>query len=160
MKKHIFGLMLFSFIVSAAAVVYAVFNVSKITPAYKIVTRKITRNNAVEIKQAVFDVATKNFSCELYLPEANARIDLHFFKNDDKGAHYLTTEKVSVVSASYGFLTINNSYDWLNSAKSLENIYVIPQLTSEAESYEVYGNNAQPKFDATKAIPVTIDYGK
>ena len=84
MKKHIFGLALFSFIVSAAAIVYAFFNVPEIvqvhevvpTPQYFSVERTFTatkeknqKSMRIQVKQAVFDLQTKQFNWELATPD-------------------------------------------------------------------------------------------
>jgi hypothetical protein len=177
MKKHIIGLALFSFIVSAAAIVYALFNVPEIVPVSEVLTVSVPRsvparysckmkrnNNSVKIRQAVLDLQTKQFNWELATPEIDEPIALHFFSNDDKGARYITSERINNKFSHNGILKFSNSYGWLNKRKSYENLYVIAQFDSEAtnysENYQVYGNKFQPKFDAAKATAVTIDYGE
>lgn len=178
MKKHILGLALFSFIVSAAAIVYGFFNVPKIVPVAEVITvsvpqyevkrscrgkLKLNKTASIEIRQAVLDLETKQFNWELATPEIDQPIALHFFSNDDKGALYITSEQINNKFSHNGILKFSNSYSWLNKRKSHENLYVIAQFDSDAtnysENYQVYGNKFQPKFDAAKATAVTVDYG-
>jgi hypothetical protein len=116
------------------------------------------------VKQAVFDLQTKQFSWELATPEIDEPIALHFFSNDEKGARYITTEQINNKFSHNGFLKFSDSYGWLNKRKSYENLYVIAQFDSEmknySENYQVYGNKFQPKFDPAKATAVTVDYGE
>ena len=174
MKKHIIGLTLFSVIVSAAAIVYGLFNIPEIVsvsaPQYVPAQRthcKMRRGskiNSIEIRQAVFNVQTKQFDWELATPETDESIILHFFSKDGRGTRYINSEKVANTLSRNGLLQFSNSYDWLNKRQSYENLYVIAQFDSEAinysENYQVYGNKFQPKFDAAKAAAVTVDYGR
>ncbi len=176
MKKHIFGLAVFSFIVGAAAFVYALFNVSEIVPVYEVVStpqnvstektycNKRQKVNSIEVRQAVLDINTKEFNWELAAPDRDEMIALHFFSKDERGTRYITTEQVPNRISRNGVLRFTNSYNWLNTRKSFENLYVIAQFDSDSvnysENFQVYGNKFQPKFDATKAMAVTIDYGK
>ena len=176
MKKHILGLALFSFIVSAAALVYAFFNVPEIVPVSEIITVSASQTipasrincqklqfKSVKVNQAVLDLQTKQFNWELATPDIDEPIALHFFSNDDKGTRYITTEQINNKFSHNGILKFSNSYGWLNKRKSYENLYVIAQFDSEAanysENYQVYGNKFQPKFDAATATAVTVNYG-
>ncbi len=176
--KHIIGLALFSFIVSAAAVVYALFNVPEIVPVYEIVLtpqyvpaqrthckmKKNTKINSIEVRQAVLDLQTKQFNWELSAPDVDEPIALHFFSKDNRGTRYIASEQVADTFSRNGVLRFSDSYEWLNKRKSYENLYVIAQFASEAENYsenyQVYDNKFQPKFDAAKATAVTVDYGE
>lgn len=178
MKKHIIGLALFSFIVSASAVVYALFNMPEITPVYEVVStpqyvpaertrckmKKESKVDSIEIKQAVLSLQTKQFTWELETPDIDEAIVLHFFSKDNTGVRYITSETVNNSFAHNGVLRYSSSYNWLNKRQSYENLYVTAQFDSEAtnysENYQVYGNKFQPKFDAAKATAVTVDYGK
>ena len=178
MKKHVLGLALFSFIVSASAIVYALFSVPETAPVSEVITVSVPRysvnrscrmksksDNAasIGIRQAVLNLQTKQFNWELATPEIDEPIALHFFSNDDKGARYITTEQINNKFSHNGILKFSDSYGWLNKRKSYENLYVIAQFDSEAvnysENYQVYGNKFQPKFDAAKATAVTVNYG-
>ncbi len=178
MKKHILGLGLFSFIVSIAAVVYALFPVPEIIPVSEVITVSAPQYNAkrscrmkvkenkvslIEVRQAVLDLQTKQFNWELATPDIDEPIALHFFSNDDKGTRYIASEQINNKFSHNGILKFSNSYSWLNKRKSYENLYVIAQFDSEAvnysKNYQVYGNKFQPKFDAAKATAVTVNYG-
>lgn len=178
MKKHIFGLALFSFIVSATVVVYAIFNVPEIVRVYEVVSipqyvetertycnkREKVKINSIEIKQAVLGLQTKQFNWELATPDGNKLIALHFFSKDASGTRYITSEQINNKFSHNGVLKFSDSYSWLNKRNSYKNLYVIAQLDSEGvyhyENYQAYGNGFQPKFDAAKATAVTLDYGK
>ena len=165
MKKHIIGLALFSFIDSAAAVIYALFPVPEIAPVSEVITVSVPQYNvkrscrmklkmnkipSIEVRQAVLDLQTRQFNWELATPDIDEPIALHFFSNDDKGTRYITTEQINNKFSHNGILKFSNSYGWLNKRKSYENLYVIAQFDSEAvnysENYQVYGNKFQPNL--------------
>ncbi len=174
MKKHIIGLALFSFIVSAAAIVYALFNVPEIVsisapqyiPAKKThcKMRREFKINSIEIRQAVLNWHTEQFDWELAIPEIDEPIVLHFFSVGHRGTWYIASEKVSNTSHRNGLLQFRSSYDWLDKLQANQSLYVTAQFDSEAvnysENYQVYDDKFQPKFDTAKAVPVTIDYDK
>jgi len=179
MKKHILGLALFSFIVSAAAVVYAFFNVPEIVQVSEVITvsepqyvptrtsckmRSTPKNNSIKIEQAVLNLQTKQFNWELATPDREEAIALHFFSKDAGGTRYITSEQINNKFSHNGVLKFSDSYRWLNKRDSYENLYVIAQFDSEvinySENFQVYGDRFQPKFDAAKATAVTIDSGK
>lgn len=178
MKQHLIGLTLFSFIVGTAAVIYAVFNVPEIQPVHEIVStppaipaertycnmKKLSPFKSLEIKQAVLDADTKEFNWELAVPQRDEMIELLFFVKDGKGTRFLANEKVHSRSARKGVLRFQNSYPWLNSRKSYENLYVIARFESDAvnyeENFEVKGNRFEPRFDAAQATAVTVNFGQ
>lgn len=180
MTKHIIGLALFSFIVGVSAIVYALFNVPEIVPVYEVINisapqyapvkrtgckmNRASKINAIEIKQAVLDLQTKQFSWELATPDIDEQIALHFFSKDSSGTRYITTEYINNTFSYNGILRYSSSYNWLNKRKSHENLYVTAQFESELTNYnephQYHINTSQPKFDARKATAVTIDYGK
>lgn len=177
MKKHIFGLAVFSFIVGAAAFVYGLFSFSEVTPFYEEVSvpqyvpaerthckMKKSNYDSIEVKQAVFDWKTKRFYWQIDMATVNEPIDLMFFTKGNQGIHFINGERVGNAVSSDGVLRFSSSYDWQDKISSLENLYVIAQTASEtkdySENYQVYNNKFQPKFDATKATAVTIDYSK
>ena len=182
MKKHVFGLLIFGLIVSAAAIVYAVFNVSEIIPVFEMVSvsdqqdsaptscwrmnrgSNQSKTNSIEIRQAVLNLSNKQFNSELAVPARNEPIALHFFAQSGKDVRYITSEIVENDYSTGGTLKFSNIYGWMGHLKSLENLYVIAQFKSDAENYkenyQVTGNKFHPKFDAAKAVPVTLDYGE
>lgn len=171
MKKHIIGLAFFSFIVSAAAVIYAIFNIPQITPVYEIVStpqyipaerthcklRSRANRFSLEIKQAVYDVRTRQFNWELTASPSTSRIALHFFIRDANGTRYLNSIFAPQASFENGAIKAASSSRWLDRLESYENTYVIPEYTSGNEFDD---KNYQPNFDAARAMPVTIYYGK
>ena len=182
MKKHVLGLGLFSFIVITAGFIYSMFSVAKVEEIIVIKNiepresypmpnscwkmkqvSKGTNIGKLTVKQAIFDLQTKQFNWELATPDIDEPIALHFFSNDDKGARYITSEQINNKFSHNGILKFSSSYGWLNKRKSHENLYVIAQFDSEAvnysENYQVYGNKFQPRFDAAKATAVTVNYG-
>lgn len=173
MKKHIIGLMLFGFIVSATAIVYAFFNVSEFAQVNEVVSvstpqyvssekthskmRLKSRSNSIEVRQAVLNIQTKEFSWELVTPQDDLMLVLHFFLKDNEGTHYITTEQQPHITMKAGKHRFNTtSFDWLSERKSYENLYVTAEFFPEYD----YTYDYQPTFDATKATAVTIDYGK
>ncbi len=97
MKKHIFGLAIFALIVVAAAIVYAVFNVSETIRVAEVIPvsavqqndlmskptscwnmkPKSVKSNVDEptIKQVVYDVKTKKFSWKLSMLNSELNTD-------------------------------------------------------------------------------------
>ncbi len=168
MKKHIIGLALFSFIVSAATVIYALFNVPEIitvsAPQYIPTQRtnckmkrelKESKSNSPLITQAVFNLKTKQFSWELARQKVNSPILLHFFIKDEKGTSYISTEQ-GINSVRYGEMFFSGSFIWIGNLDSYMNLYVIAELAPTPGHYKNY----QPEFNADKAIPVLLDYGQ
>ena len=181
MKKHIIGLALFSIIVGTAIFIYGMFNVVNVEEEVFVMTNTQTypttkscwkmkqesresNLNKLMVRQAVFDLQSKQFNWELATPNTNEPIALHFFSKDGSGTHYITSEQINNKFSHNGNLRYSSSYNWLNKRQSYENLYVIAQFESDAvnysENYQVYGNKFQPKFDASKATAVTINYGK
>jgi hypothetical protein len=166
MKKHIFGLAVFSFIVGAAAIAYAVFNVPKTIGVADVIPVSVVpqnystggmtscwnmRRGAKEsnfdepiIKQAVFNLKTKEFSWQLASPNVDLPIALHLFVKDEKGTRYVD-----------GFLAVD-SFEWANAPESFANLYVIAERAPQMK----FDKKNPPKFDANKAIAVSLDYGK
>ncbi len=170
MKKHIIGLALFSFIVSAAAIVYAIFSIPEIitvsAPQYIPAQRKHCKMkrelnesemNSIEVKQATINMKAEELNWEIVAPEINAPIALYFFSKDINGTHYISSTPVITEFSRIGKLKINKPFKFLYEPKSYENLYVIARFVSDSE---IYNQNNLPKFDAAKATAVTVDYGK
>lgn len=180
MKKHVFGLLIFGFIVSAAAIVYGVFNVSNVEEVFVItsgeaypevkscwrMSKELKDSNvgSVKVNQAVLNLQTKQFYWEVFAPNSYEPIDVHIFSKDESGIRYIDTQRIYSGISHNGKYSSINSYEWTNKLKSFENLYVIARTASESKNYlenfQVYGNKYQPKFDATKATAVTISYGE
>ncbi len=171
MKKHITGLALFGFIVSATTVVYTLFKMPEIVPVYEVVStpryvpaerthckfRSNSNQFSLEIKQAVYNVRTKQFNWELNASQPKSKIALHFFIKDAKGTHYLNTIFAPEAGFENGVIKAASSSRRLDNLQAYENIYVIAEYIFGDEFSD---NNYQPKFDAAKATAITIDYGK
>ncbi len=175
MKKHIIGLTLFSFIVSAAAVVYAFFNVPEIIPVSEVVAVSapqyvpVQRNhckmrrqleesevNSSIITQAVFNMKTKKLSWNLVSADSDYPTLLHFFVKDEKGLRQIPSLYVEYAEKD-GELNFSESYGNLSRISPRANLYLI----ADTNSYLYSGDLKRVvEFDSSKAIPVIIDYGK
>lgn len=166
MKKHILGLAIFSFIVGAAAIVYAVFNVPETLLASQVIpVLVVPHNDSMEkptscwnmrrgskesnldqpvIKQAIFNLKTKQFSWELAAPNADLPIALHLFVKDEKGTRFVDS-----------FLAVD-SFEWADELDSYANLYVIAERAPTSK----FDKKHPPKFDANKATAVLLDYSK
>ncbi len=136
--------------------------------------RYANKMTSVKITQAVFDSKTEELKLELFVQSdvksfknikvsfKNIKVALHFFVKDGDSTRYLATEKLTdekmdkvnidlSEGAKITFL-ITSSYDWLGNLNSRENLYVIPELTSNANTYGDY----TPVFDEANATPVTL----
>lgn len=183
MKKHIIGLTLFSFIVSAAAIVYAVFNVPKIVPVapmrFVVAERthckmkRAANHSQVDlpvVTQAVFDLKTKQLNWELAAPlssgsntsidfsGAGSKIALHFFVKNKNGTRYLNSVLAPGLATSENLVIKGSgSYEWLDNLNSYENLYV----TAESTSWKKFQDKTvQPEFDAEKATSVLLYSGE
>ncbi len=173
MKKHIFGLAIFGFIVVAAAIIYAAFNVGKVEEIFVVTNNqnypmpkscwrmkqdsKQSDDNSIKVKQAILNLATKEFSWEIAAPGIDAPIALHFFSKDSGEMRYVTTETVNGKFSRNGLLRFSNTYQWLNNRKSFNNLYVIADFDLR---FETHDEQYQPKFDSANATAVTFDYGE
>ncbi len=183
MKKHIIGLTLFSFIVSAAAIVYAVFNVPEIVQvaAQRYVVAERTHckmKRAVDnsqadspvVTQAVFDLKTKQLNWELVAPlssdskiavsfsDADSKIALHFFVKNKNGTRYLNSVLTPSFATPENFvIKSSGSYEWLDNLDSYENLYVTAESTSWKKFHD---KTVQPKFNAEKATSVLLYSGE
>lgn len=168
MIKHYFGFALFSFIVGTSAVIYAMFNVVNVgevsvtnystyspTKSCWKMKRQLRETNAASpvIKQAIFNLKTKQFNWELAAPVADGKIALHFFSSNANGTRYINTVFAPAYGDEYGTIKAANSYPWLNNLQSYENLFVSAELVSpDAYKYK----NFRPKFDVNKVTAVMV----
>jgi hypothetical protein len=168
MKKHFLGFALFSFIVGTAAVVYAMFNVVNVeevtVPNYSTYSptkscwkmKRQPRESYVgspTIKQAIFNLRTRQLRWEISAPETDSKIALHFFIKGENGTRYINSVLAPTYGYEYGTIKATSSYLWLDNLESYENLYV----TAEPVSTNAYkNNNFQPKFDQSKATAVLV----
>ena len=171
MKKHIIGLALFSFIVSAAAVVYAVFNVpeiiSVVAPQYIPTERtncKLKRkveqlkDNSPLITQAVYSVKTKKLSWKLASLDSPKTTALHWFLKDEKGVQRIDAFYVNELSGIEEVNSYSELGKMLSKLSPKANLYLIADTK---RAYVISNELKRPiEFDLNKAIPVTINYGK
>ena len=173
MKKHIFGLAIFSFIVGAAAIVYGIFSYSEIpsvsVPQYVLAERmhcKMKRNlneskiDSPTIYQAVFDVKNKRFSWYLSGSKRNSQTVLHFFISDSKGTQYIDSVPAEGLNGD-GDLNYSPFYRNIDKLDPNVNFYLIAEVDG-VTSHGFHENNInhQVKFDAGKATAVTKDFGE
>ncbi len=176
MKKHITGLALFSFIVSAA-VVFAFFNVPEIVPVSEVIAdsapqyvpprsscqKKLSqKNNSLVIKQAVFKSNSKTVyitldSNKLYENDYKGKkIRINFFiKNADR-VKFIASEEYKYVPQSkfYGEAfdeIISFHSDWLKKIDARDNLYVVAEVDREYSDL-----SEQIVFDPDFASPVTL----
>ena len=167
MRKHVLGLAVFSFIVGATAFVYAMFfGVMPITPvietedvsaspAVKTSCWKMKRESEIDslkINQAVYNLQSKEFSWDIATPRSDQMLALHFFSKDERGTRYIKTETINARMAQRGVLRFNNTYQWMNKLKSLDNLYVVAEFYSDTARH--------PQFDAAHATAVTFNHGE
>ena len=171
MKKHIIGLTLFSVIVSAAAVVFAVFNVPEIVsvsvPQYVLAERthckmrqsaNRSKIDSLMVTQAVLDLKTKQINWELSTSSANPGIALHFFVKNRNGTRYVNSELLPVIYRNEDVpMNGTSSYEWLDNLGSYENLYVAAEYTTWKKFQD---KTVQPKFDAEKATSVLLYSGE
>lgn len=179
-KQHIIGIIVFSFIVGTFAIFSSIFvEIPRIdsVPVYefnaktykkkrKCKRRKPKSERAfspveVKIPQAVFDERTKNLTLDIFLKRQYAEfqdvyVALHYFVNDRNGTRHLATEMVSysnLLSSDRDFSNTKMvSYTWLRNLQSHENLYVIPEVSTEDYKYENY----PPIFNEYKATAILV----
>jgi hypothetical protein len=169
MKKHIFGFALFSFIVGTTGFIYAMLNIVNIeevkvpsyTPSYSSTKScwKMKRNSTQVnlgsplVKQATFNLASKQLKWELDTSQINAPIALNFFIKNESGTQYVNSTFVPTIAFRDGSVNATSSYEWLNNLDSHENLYVIAEpLVHGKRGYK----NSLPEFDASKATAVLV----
>lgn len=166
MKKHIFGFALFSFIVGTAIFIYSMLNPFKVennsAPNYSPSDLRVNscwrmkrnlntkRSGSPIIKQAIFNLQSKQLNWELDTSTINTPIALNFFIKDDKGTRYINTKIVPINAYHNGRTGAASSFLWLNNLDSYENLYVTAEPVTN--NYE----DVSKDFDLSKAAPVLI----
>jgi hypothetical protein len=164
MKKHFWGFALFCLIVGTAAFIYAKFNVGSIVKVnapmgYSTYSQtkscwkmkresSRTRVGSPMVRQAIFDLRSKQLRWELDTSEVDAPIALNFFIKDESGMRYVNSVLVPMAAYRHGsIIKATSSYEWLDKLDSYENLYV----TAEPISQSAYQD---------KNFPVEINVGK
>lgn len=179
MTKHVIGAVIFSLIVGTSALVGSLFSdapaatnfgtergnyVFKKKKKRKCRKRREHREDSqdlatVRISQMEFDSNSGLLNTEFLVAGNNdsgstVNVALHFFSNDNYGSQHVATEFVSLAPdfnvANTALITETASYRWLKNLQTRENLYVVPEVTLEANTYKVY----PPVLDSSKAIPV------
>jgi hypothetical protein len=168
MKKHIFGLAIFSFIVGAAAIVFAFFNVSEIVsvsfPQYALVeTTHCKMEREVEelqigsplIKQATLNSKSGIFVFEIECVESPKRMSLYFYKKNAGNTPLIATGELDLKPSikCKNKMSLSKSFNWAKEAHPASNIYVIAQTSDSSENFSV-------NFNKLLATPVLIDGNK
>jgi hypothetical protein len=155
MKRHIFGLAIFSFIVGAALISYRLFYVPDNPPLSCWIVKSVQQNSndGVTIKQAIFNVNTEVLTFE---PTANGNlpIELHFFTKNGNDTHYVGSFYSLKSLKTNG---VRSCIKCLENLESYENLYVMAENTSWTEHQN---DLRHPKFDVNKATSILLDYGK
>lgn len=171
MKKHIVGLAIFTFIVGAAAIAYAIFNVPGTIPV-SVVTqndspskptacwnmrRKASESNLVSptVTQAVYDVKAKKLSWKLDSSDYSQTV-LYLFIADENGIQK-TNLAFNAQNARGAEQEMSYSYSPYKTDSKI-NLYLMADTDSRYLVSDESHRSIQ--FDASKAIPVTIDYGR
>lgn len=177
MKKHILGLVLFSFIVGASAVVYSFFRFRETTLPMDTVylsekptstvfesdaqIGKIDAHSPV-VRQAIFNFDTKemNFELEINGKERTIKsfpIKLSFFKKSGKETKFIASDSVGSNLAFIQFdgetvsARVARSYEWLNNLDSYDNLYVVAEAQTDKPNTAL-----MPTFDARFARAVSL----
>jgi hypothetical protein len=130
MKKHFWGFALFSFIVGATVFIYAMLNtVTFETVSAPIYSQtysptkscwKMTRESRIEsfgspvVKQAVFNLTSKQLRWELNTSQVDTPIALNFFIKDERGTRYVNSTIVPMSAYRDGIVRATSSYLWLD----------------------------------------------
>lgn len=181
MKKHIFGLAIFSFIVGAAAIVHAAFNVRETNRVADVVPGIVfAQNNSPDIptscwnmkreskgenpdqpfiKQAVYNVKTKMLKWRLADSEIDSLTTLHFFVGDEKGIRHIfsSTARSSATDGKLNFSPGDATLDKISERRA--NLFLIADVEAVSPFSDSVSKSREAKFDASKAVSVTIDYG-
>ena len=172
MKKHIFGVAIFSFIVGTAAILYGFLNVLfpvpdvnylGFTPEYNSAEgthckfkSKINRaeTDLPIISQAIYSVKTNKLTWKCTSKKMEA---VHIWVTDQNEPRYIRS--FFTENCTQGEVAANVSEVLSNPKKlpSQANLYLIPDATA---SPVLDRTQRRMAFDIDNAIPVTIDYGK
>ena len=161
MKKHIFVLAIFSFIV-AAAFIYGIYNYPKIEtvdvaptiPTHDKRKREINQseNSSLDFAQAVYSVKTKTLMWQGTLP--NEKTTTHFNLWVVKGVNFIFIGSMAAENMTDGKVYISDELNQsLNKIAPSDNLYIIGAGKNGEENDRFMSN-------ARNAVPVTIDHGE
>ena len=178
MKKHFTGIALFIFIIGISGFIAnlfvqiptpKVFEITKTIPRYED-RAKCKKNyhqseqSRVKLIQTVYNEKKKRIWVEVFMENPSTtdsnEIKLHFFMKDGNRTRFVSTETISLRSASdiekdmlsqHGYF----QFDSLKKLKSCENLYVIAEAYSSAQKGRLVYKD--PEFDENKASAVLIE---
>lgn len=162
MKKHIIGFAMFSFIVASAVFVKYYFYTPESfdvpAPAVKSSCWKMKRefkaSEAPIVRQALLNLNTKQMNWEVYVPETETRLALHFFIKDGGDTRFLGTEIAPMVTSKWNkVIKYNSAYIWFYNLNSDDTVYIVPEMLTD---FEDNNKNFDPIFDESRATPVTV----
>lgn len=180
MKKHIFGIAIFSLIVGSAVLLSLLFvtppDLASIVLKDNYVTKKETScfvikqkplektsrqvydSSGIKIRQAILNWHNKGIDWEISVPKTDASVALHLFAKGSKGFRHVATEVVPLKTSSQNLMVkYSTMYISLNDFTPDENLYVVPELIS-AEDARM--KNFYPKFSEESATPVIVNMAK
>lgn len=174
MRKHIFGIAIFTLIVGSAVLISSLFvavpkpnfvvvednqiNTTK-TSCFKMKRKpQVYDSSGIKIKQAVLNWNSKVIDWEIYEPETGASVVLHLFAKGSQGVRYIATEVMPIGSSAHNrTVKYSTVYISLNHFSLDENLYAVPELISVDDAQT---KNFFPKFSEDSAAPVMINFAK
>jgi hypothetical protein len=173
MKKHIVGLAVFGFIVGAAAIIYAIFNVQEIIPV-AVVTKNdspskptacwntqrkkgASKLDSPIVAQAVYNIDTKTLRWKLDSTGSDGSTVLYLFSSGEHGLEKIDAFYSAGTSSGERRKDYNLIPDTINGKLSYDaNLYIMAEAKQKALFSNPIGDTTN--FDPARAIPVTIDY--
>ncbi len=164
MKKHILGLVVFSFIVGAAAIFYAVFNVSEIVsisalqyvPAQRTHCKMGRGTQGSELGLSVIRQSTLASGSGLFIFEidcvaSSKQMSLYFYERNEKGTHLIATEVINLKPSLNCEKTVSlyKNFAWAEKVNRGSNIYVVARTSNNGAKFST-------NFDESLAVPVLM----
>ncbi|MEZ5425217.1 MAG: hypothetical protein R2747_03025 [Pyrinomonadaceae bacterium] len=118
----------------------------------------------IKIQQAVFNQATRKLDTRILLEredDSTEAVDvaLHFFVSDKYSTRHLATEFISVSPQLFGATEkgqrFSNSFSWLTDLQTRENLYVMPEVVGDRNSYL----KNPPTFNPFEATAILLNSG-
>lgn len=169
MNRNLWGFALFTLIFGTTVLVFNSFkvvdtdavsapvdytNYARKTSCWRMKRQSVERDfgNPL-IKQAMFNLDSKQLKWELDTARTETPIALNFFIGDENGIRYLNSSLVPTSAFGNGLIEARSSFGWLNKIKYDDNLYVVAQpLTVEDLKTKNYSTNFEPE----KATSVLI----
>ncbi len=161
MKKHIFGLAIFSFVVFAAAFVYGILTYPliesddvSIVSTHGEFKREINQSETIspDVAQAVYSVKTKTLTWRGALPNEKAATHFNLWTRDRVNFTFIGLIPVENMAGGKSHIPSELSRSLSKLAPS-DNLYLIGAGNNGDENEKFMSN-------VDNAVPVTIDYGE